>query len=180
MPNGRSYTSRSLPSPRPHTRRSPPVGTYFRCFPKTLPSAPIYRRVLKIVEALPSTLISLTPMATVIPALLAASQSRSVAGPGIAMALRCSAVYSARSGWVCAGGMNQVHNGYAESMASGNTARSAPAAPASEISRQTFSSEASRSRNTGAAWTAATVKGLAFSVVIVASFIQALAVGLIF
>src|SRR6478609_9224335 len=88
------------------------------------------------------------------PAARAASPSRAVVGPGTATA------WSSRrciNGPSCHAGNRHTQSGYAGMNASGNTTREAPPAAASWASAHAFSVVPSRSRNTGVAWTAATV-----------------------
>ncbi len=100
------------------------------------------------------------PIMTPQPASAAAVHSASVAGPGTSTALATSRVKASLAGsWSqsAAPGETSIQIGNPGSHVSGKTANCAPLAPASAMSRHAFSTEASRSMNTGAAWTAATL-----------------------
>jgi hypothetical protein len=104
---------------------------------------------------LPAGSRSLTPIDTHTPASLAAAPMASVAGEGT------STAWSSRrpnhSPAVPHGVDRHTQSGWVGTNVSGNTTSPAPAAAASPISRQALSTVASRSRNTGVAWTAAAV-----------------------
>jgi len=112
---------------------------------QTIHDAGIALHVLNTVVPLDSAFTSLMPMATARPASFAAAHRASVATLGTVTALASNSAYSSRSGCVWPVGMNHTHSGYPGTNASGKTARSAPAAPASAMSRHAFAMVASRS-----------------------------------
>src|SRR5512133_3930985 len=93
-------------------------------------------------------------MATYTPDPAAASASRPAAGEPISMAPAYRRWANSPS---CHAGVRHTQSGYPGTNASGKATSPAPLPAASAMSAHALSTVASRSRNTGAAWTAATI-----------------------
>src|SRR3954452_10903370 len=135
------------------TSRSPTVGISFWCLPRSEPSGPRKTCELNIVPSVPGS-FSQTPTTQYASASRAAACSASISGPGISTAFLNSSTDS-RVAMRPVAEWKWNQTGWAGMNPSGKAITRAPLAPASRISAHAFSVDASRSRKTEAAWTAA-------------------------